>query len=695
MLHTRPFFIGRSSYPHVSESANRVLRDGRRLSKPMAEYGYRAISVLLGCLTLALAVQPGQLSAAAQPAAAAGTTPLAAPTLKEPYPGIGQVALSWSAVAGASTYNVYTGATEDSAKSATTPQMSGVAATQVLVFGLPNQQQYFAVRAVFPGAVSGPSNVMPATPSLTAAPKDLKFTAKGGQASLTWTSIGATSYTVYSGTEQGKMTAVPELSSISGSTYSVTATIPNLKSDTVYYFRVEANITITTSTSTSPTITGILPSSSASATTNKKTSPSEPMLLMEQIPCADFPGLTSAIAFEAARDNAYPPLASPPSDEAKTEINNGQIIRTIRNALYLERRSKNNPAQSEIANAMTCNRWLANYTATKNASSSTESVQAFPSFNASFANNSQLVTTKFVTAFMPLFLSGGQDFIAGGTLAALDPQVNGRAVNDVGISISSSVPISSATAKDYAAQELLTHDGGLVNLYLSLSGRDYTNEAYAWGNRKANLDRLYFVDVLSNCDLSGLNWLEAPACLFGYNTAENGIRQPATAKEALGYFTQGIGIKALKTSLSGTSTLGAQGTIYGGLGVDGPLFYAAQDASNVATQILNNPAGMASLDAYISGNVVTQGALDSLLGPKSAGHSYLGWGVNFSLFVTNSIGIQLQYSVPFESSVQHSIGRVAMLKIGYTKPSSSSAATKSSPSTAQPSSVSNPDTTTQ
>jgi hypothetical protein len=329
-------------------------------------------------------------------------------------------------------------------------------------------------------------------------------------------------------------------------------------------------------------------------------------------------------------------------------------VEEIRNALKIEK--ANGAIGTELSIALKCNALLADVTAAHQTQSSTASVQSFGKFSASVANNSQLVTTHLVSAFMPTFFKGFKEFPADPSKPSagdLDPHVNSHFYNDLGFDVSASVPISSATIADYAKQELLIRDGGLLNLYRSFSGRNYTNEAYAWGDRTANLDRLYVLDIFAFLNPS----------------------QPATAKQGLVFISQGWGVKALKTALTGTGPLGAQGTVYMGLGVDGPLFFAGEDPATAAKNATNNPAGMMSLEFYASGNIVDRQALNALVGSTN---KYLAWGANLSLFVTNSVGIQVQYVMAQKSGVGRSVGHVAMLTLGYNKPSAPAASTQNS-----------------
>jgi fibronectin type 3 domain-containing protein len=125
-----------------------------------------------------VAVDAGGSSMAS--AEASGTTIANPPTGFTASAGNGSVSLTWSASAGAATYNVYEGTS--SSGEGTQPVQSGVSGTSVTIGGLSNgKKYYFTVAAVDAGGVSTPSGEASATP---AAP------ASGGGGAMDWMILG-------------------------------------------------------------------------------------------------------------------------------------------------------------------------------------------------------------------------------------------------------------------------------------------------------------------------------------------------------------------------------------------------------------------------------------------------------------------------------------------------------------------------
>jgi hypothetical protein len=134
------------------------------------------------------------------------TNPPAAPAGFSATPGNAQVTLTWSAVTGATSYNVYWSTTAGVTK-ATGTQLADVTRPYVHT-GLTNgTAYYYVVTAVNAGGESAASVQASATPALNpppAAPADVVATAGNGQVTISWSAVaGAASYVVYWSTSAG------------------------------------------------------------------------------------------------------------------------------------------------------------------------------------------------------------------------------------------------------------------------------------------------------------------------------------------------------------------------------------------------------------------------------------------------------------------------------------------------------------
>ena len=154
------------------------------------------------------AVNSAGESAASSQATATPTTPVtipAAPTDLQATAGNTQVSLTWSASAGATSYNVKRSTTSGGPYT----KISSPEATSYLDTGLTNgTPYYYVVTAVNSAGESPASSQATATPTapitIPAAPTDLQATAGNAQVSLTWNaSTGATSYNVKRSTTSG------------------------------------------------------------------------------------------------------------------------------------------------------------------------------------------------------------------------------------------------------------------------------------------------------------------------------------------------------------------------------------------------------------------------------------------------------------------------------------------------------------
>ncbi|MDR3711036.1 MAG: fibronectin type III domain-containing protein [Capsulimonadaceae bacterium] len=148
--------------------------------------------------------------------------------------GAQSVSLSWTAPAGASTYNVYRGTTLGGESS--TPVATGVPGTTYVDSGLADATKYFYKVTAVNGAESGQSGESSAT-TYAAVPSILTATGGAQSVSLTWTaSTGATSYNVYRGTTLGGESATPVATGLTSPSYLDTS----LSDSTKYYYEVSA-----------------------------------------------------------------------------------------------------------------------------------------------------------------------------------------------------------------------------------------------------------------------------------------------------------------------------------------------------------------------------------------------------------------------------------------------------------------------
>src|ERR1019366_3138277 len=162
------------------------------------------------------------------------TNPPPTPTNLTATAGNGQVALSWSASSGATSYNVQRSTTSGGAyttiASPTTTSYTDTGVTNGTTY-------YYVVSAVNTAGQSANSSQVSATPQLAipAAPTNLTATAGNGQVVLSWSaSSGATSYNVKRSTTSGG----PYTTIASPTTTSYTDT--GVSNGTTYYYVVSA-----------------------------------------------------------------------------------------------------------------------------------------------------------------------------------------------------------------------------------------------------------------------------------------------------------------------------------------------------------------------------------------------------------------------------------------------------------------------
>src|SRR5207237_1314190 len=129
--------------------------------------------------------------------------PQSAPANFQATAGSTQVGLSWSAVTGATSYNVYRSTT--SGGEGSTPYRSGITSTSFSDTGLTNgttcRSHVVAANGSGEGPRSGEVSATPRVPPPQSAPANVQATAGNAQVSLSWSAVaGATSYNLYRST---------------------------------------------------------------------------------------------------------------------------------------------------------------------------------------------------------------------------------------------------------------------------------------------------------------------------------------------------------------------------------------------------------------------------------------------------------------------------------------------------------------
>jgi outer membrane protein assembly factor BamB len=150
--------------------------------------------------------------------------------------GVDQVSLTWTASAGATSYQVFVGT--QAGGEATQAAMTGVTGTSATVTGLASGATYFfTVRAVTGKLLSFASTEASASPSALQAPTSVKAAAGDGSISLSWTAAaGAGSYSVFMGTTAGAEAATAVSTGVVGNSTRITG----LTNGTKYYFVVKS-----------------------------------------------------------------------------------------------------------------------------------------------------------------------------------------------------------------------------------------------------------------------------------------------------------------------------------------------------------------------------------------------------------------------------------------------------------------------
>jgi fibronectin type 3 domain-containing protein len=173
----------------------------------------------------------GESAASSQ--ASVSLMPPSSPTGVNTTPGNGQVQISWTAVSGAASYNIYYSITSGAGIGGN--KITGANNPYTLT-GLTNgTTYYFVVTAVNVYGESAASSQVSATPVLSA-PTGVQATPGNGQVQISWTTeSGAASYNIYYSKTSGAGTGGTK---ITGATSPYT--VQPLSNGTTYYFVVTA-----------------------------------------------------------------------------------------------------------------------------------------------------------------------------------------------------------------------------------------------------------------------------------------------------------------------------------------------------------------------------------------------------------------------------------------------------------------------
>lgn len=231
--------VANSYNVYYGRSAGVTAATGSKLANAISPQAVANLTNGMPYFFVVTAVNSGGESALSNEASAIPMPPVPAqPTGIAVSGGNGSATVSWNAVSGATSYNVYYG-TSAGVTPANGNKLAAAASPQAIT-GLTNGTSYYfvvtAVNASGEGAVSDEKSAVPVPP---APGKPTGIAAAAGDSSVTvsWTAVsGATSYNIYYGTSAGVTTS--NGSKLTGATSPQAVT--GLTNGTTYYFVVSA-----------------------------------------------------------------------------------------------------------------------------------------------------------------------------------------------------------------------------------------------------------------------------------------------------------------------------------------------------------------------------------------------------------------------------------------------------------------------
>lgn len=244
---------------------------------------------------------------------------------------------------------------------------------------------------------------------------------------------------------------------------------------------------------------------------------------------------------------------------------------------------------------------------------SNDIVSVLDSLALAGSGKSTLATTQIARVFTPIgMISTTETFPA------------------VGFDVSASLPVTNATFQDYAKHELLFRRGGLLNMYLSYAGRNPCKLAGEMDSfRRNETDHIYF------------------------------NRAAAGADKVMGFVSHGIGGRMIKTELPGQSTAGMFST-YLGVGIDAPLFDGSNDNLKKKT-----PAGVWSLETYLSYNVLNSKTLGRMFNLQDGPRGYGTYGIYFQFNLVDNYQIKLEHMKGLGGFGRSQLGDLTLLTVTY------------------------------